>query len=82
VLLNSQGGFHIPCFFLASFFNALTANGLAINLEKCVFAMPSLEILGHTISAARAAPTTGHATEIELRPPLRTLNNCNIFLAW
>jgi hypothetical protein len=67
---------------LEAFFNALTTNGLAINLEKCVFAVPSLEILGHAISAARAAPTTGHATEIKLRPPLRLLNNCNIFLAW
>ncbi len=64
---------------LEAFFNALTTNGLAINR---VFAVPSLEILGHVISAARAAPTTGHATKIKLRPPLRKLNNCNIFLAW
>jgi hypothetical protein len=28
-------------------FAALAANGLAINLEKCVFAIPSLEFLGH-----------------------------------
>jgi hypothetical protein len=31
---------------LEEFFKALAANGLAINLEKCVFATPSLEILG------------------------------------
>jgi hypothetical protein len=30
-----------------AFFTALAANDLAINLEKCVFATPSLEILGH-----------------------------------
>jgi cytoskeleton-associated protein 5 len=30
---------------LEAFFNALATNGLAINLEKCVFAAPSLEIL-------------------------------------
>ncbi len=30
---------------LRLFFNALATNGLAINLEKCVFAAPSLEIL-------------------------------------
>jgi hypothetical protein len=35
---------------LEAFFIALAASGLAINLEKCVFATPSLEILGHTIS--------------------------------
>ncbi len=28
---------------LEAFFTALAANGLAINLEKCVFAAPSLE---------------------------------------
>ncbi len=41
---------------LEAFFKALAANGLAINLEKCVFATPSLEILGHTISATGAGP--------------------------
>ncbi len=35
---------------LEAFFNALATIGLAINLEKCVFAVPSFEILGHTIS--------------------------------
>ncbi len=30
---------------LEAFFTALASNGLAINLEKCVFAAPSLEIL-------------------------------------
>jgi hypothetical protein len=32
-------------------------------LEKCVFAAPSLEILGHTILATGAAPTADHAAE-------------------
>jgi hypothetical protein len=47
--------------YLEAFFNALATNGLAINLEICVFAVPSLEILGHTISAAGASPTANHA---------------------
>jgi hypothetical protein len=34
---------------LEAFFTALAANGLTINLEKCAFATPSLEILGHRI---------------------------------
>ncbi len=42
---------------LEAFLKALAANGLAINLEKCVFVTPSLESLGHTISATGAAPT-------------------------
>jgi hypothetical protein len=54
---------------LEEFFKALAANGLAINLEKCVFATPSLEILGHTISATGAAPTADHAAEIKNCPP-------------
>jgi cytoskeleton-associated protein 5 len=41
---------------LQAFFKALATNGLAINLETYVFATPSLEILGHTILAAGAAP--------------------------
>ncbi len=32
---------------LEAFFSTLATNGLAMNLEKCVFAAPSLEILGH-----------------------------------
>jgi hypothetical protein len=47
--------------YLQAFFKALAANGLAIKLEKCVFATPSLEILGHMISATGAAPTADHA---------------------
>jgi hypothetical protein len=58
-------------------FNALATNGLAINLRKCVFAVPSLGILGHMISATGAASMAGHAAH-----PLRTSNNCNIFLRW
>jgi cytoskeleton-associated protein 5 len=56
---------------LEAFFKALSANGLAINLEKCVFATPPLEILGHKISAMRAAPTADHAAEIANCPPPR-----------
>ncbi len=54
---------------LEAFFTALAANGLAINLEKCVFATPSLEILGHRISVAGAAPVADHTAKIENCPP-------------
>jgi hypothetical protein len=54
---------------LEAFFTALAANGLAINLEKCVFATPSLEILGLRISVTGAAPTADHATKIKNCPP-------------
>ncbi len=49
---------------LEEFFKALAANGLAINLEKCVFATPSLEILGHTISVMGAASTADHVCSV------------------
>ncbi len=50
-----------------AFFKALAANGLFINLEKCVFATP-LEILGHTILSTGAAPMADHATKNQKLP--------------
>jgi hypothetical protein len=63
-----------------SFFKALAANGLAINLEKCVFATPSLEILDHTISATGAAPTHDHTAEIENCPSTQDIKQLQRFL--
>jgi hypothetical protein len=54
---------------LEAFFKCPGTNGLTIYLEKCVFAVPSLEILGHTISATGSAPTAGHTAEIASCPP-------------
>jgi hypothetical protein len=69
---------------LEDFFTALATNGLAINLEKCIFAAPSLEILGHTISATGAAPTANHAAKIELCPPSQDIKQLqyNVFSVW
>jgi cleavage and polyadenylation specificity factor subunit 1 len=41
---------------LCTLFAILAANGLALNLEKCVFAVSELDFLGHRISAAGVAP--------------------------
>jgi hypothetical protein len=41
---------------LRTLFAILAANGLALNLEKCVFAVPELDFLGRRISAAGVAP--------------------------
>jgi hypothetical protein len=65
---------------LEAFFKALAANGLAIILEKCVFATPSLEILGHTISATGAAPMPDHAAEIKNCPPPQDIKQLQRFL--
>jgi hypothetical protein len=67
---------------LEAFFAALAANGLAINLDKCVFAVPTLEFLGHNILAAGSTLAADHATAIKTCLPLRTSSNCNVFLAW
>jgi hypothetical protein len=53
-------GRHRHLHHLEAFFNALATNGLTINLEKCIFAAPSLEILGHMISATGAPPMADH----------------------
>jgi hypothetical protein len=66
---------------LEAFFKALAANGLAINLEKCVFATPSLEILGHTILATGAAPTANHAAKIKNCPPPQDIKQLQRFLS-
>jgi hypothetical protein len=62
---------------LEAFFNALATNSLAINLGKCVFAVPSLEILGQ-----RSGPHCRSRRQNRTLPPLRTSNNCNVFSAW
>jgi hypothetical protein len=41
---------------LCTLFSILAASGLALNLEKCVFAVPELDFLGHRISAAGVTP--------------------------
>jgi hypothetical protein len=53
-----------------------------INLEKCVFATPSLEILGHIISAATGvAPTADHAAEIKNCQPPQDIKRLQRFLS-
>jgi hypothetical protein len=65
---------------LEMLFTALAANGLAINLEKCIFAVPTLEILGHSILVAGSTPygRTHHCNRY-LTPHLRISNNGNVF---
>jgi hypothetical protein len=66
---------------LEIFFNDLATNGLAMNLGKCVFAEPSLEILGHKNSAPGAAPTAAHTAEIEFCPPPQDFKQLQCFLS-
>jgi hypothetical protein len=65
---------------LEAFFTALATKGLAINLEKCVFAAPSLEILGHTILATGEAPMADYTAKIENCPPPQDIKQLQHFL--
>jgi hypothetical protein len=57
-------GRQIHLLHLEAFFYDLATIGLVINLEKCVFAVPTLELLGHTILATGSAPEASHAATI------------------
>jgi hypothetical protein len=61
---------------LDKLFTALAVNGLAIN-----FAVPTLEFLGHRISAAGSAPATDHTAEIQnCSPPPQDIKQLQRFL--
>jgi hypothetical protein len=62
------------------FFHSFDRQWPRYHLEKCVFAAPSLEILGHTISATGAAPTADHAAEIENCPPPQDIKQLQCLL--
>jgi hypothetical protein len=49
-------------------------------LEKCIFATPSFEILGHKISATGAAPMADHAAKIKNCPPPQDIKQLQHFL--
>jgi Reverse transcriptase (RNA-dependent DNA polymerase) len=42
-------------------FDRLQANGLVVISDKCVFAVSSVDFLGHTVSVRGIKPTTSHA---------------------
>jgi hypothetical protein len=65
---------------LKALFFALAANGLAINLEKFVFAIQTLEILGHTILAVGSAPTAEDTAAIHSCPGLQDIKQLQRFL--
>jgi hypothetical protein len=59
---------------LEAFFAALAANGLAINLDKCVFAVPTLEFLGQDRPRQSIPlPQSNH-------PPLQDIKHSQCFL--
>jgi hypothetical protein len=67
---------------LEAFFSALATNGLVINLEKYIFAAPSPEILGHTISRQERPLRLITLLKSKTARPLRKSNSFKVFLAW
>jgi hypothetical protein len=73
---------HTHLHHLEAFFNALATNGLATNLEKCIFAAPSLEILGHMISATGAAPMADRSRHRNWKLPTPAGYQTAAAIAW
>jgi hypothetical protein len=46
----------------------LQAAGLVINFEKCIFAIPEVDFLGHRVSASGFAPLPSRAIQKYPRP--------------
>jgi transposase InsO family protein len=58
----------------------LQANGLVINASKCVWAQPSVEFLGHNISAAGLSPLPQRVEAISKFPQPQTVKQLQAFL--
>jgi hypothetical protein len=61
-------------------FEALSKNGLVVNPEKCVFAVSSLEFLGHSVSAAGLVPLTKHVESVKVFPQPQDIKQLQRFL--
>jgi hypothetical protein len=69
-ILVASSGEAAHCRHLYQIFDILKKNGLIVNTEKCVFCQPSIDFLGHTISAAGSSPLPSRVSAIAefLRP--------------
>jgi hypothetical protein len=65
---------------LQQFFQVLQENGLTINPAKCVFAVPSLKFLGHTVDEAGITPLPRHVTAVQDCPPPTDIKQLQRFL--
>jgi RNase H-like domain found in reverse transcriptase/Reverse transcriptase (RNA-dependent DNA polymerase) len=65
---------------LCQLFDRLQANGLVVNSEKCVFAVSSVDFLGHTVSVRSIKPTTSHAAALIQQPLPATVKQLQALL--
>ena len=66
---------------LTAVLDLLKANGLLVNLNKCVFAQSSLSFLGHTITAAGITPLSSHVDAVRDYLPPSSLKDLRRFLS-
>jgi cleavage and polyadenylation specificity factor subunit 1 len=64
---------------LRAVFQCLVDNSLAINLEKCKFAVPELDFLGRRLSAAGVTPHAGSLQVMYNFPLLHTIKDLQRF---
>ncbi len=65
---------------LSQVFEILEKSGLIINAEKCVFGRPSIDFLGHTISAAGSSPLPSRVSAIADFPRPSNVRQLQAFL--
>jgi len=61
-------------------FETLAENGFIINSDKCVFAVSSLEFLGHSVSVDGLVPLPKHVEAIQNFPPPQDVKQLQRFL--
>jgi hypothetical protein len=65
---------------LHQLFERLEKFGLVINAEKCVFAMTSVDFLGHTVSVKGIKPLASHTAALIEHPMLNNIKQLHVFL--
>ena len=61
-------------------FHRLKDHGLVIRLEKCLFGVPSIEFLGHHVSAVGSSPTSSKVEAVKNFPQPETVKSLQEFL--
>ncbi len=65
---------------LSQVFEILEKSSLIVNAEKCVFGRPTIDFLGHTISAAGSSPLPSRVSAIADFPRLSNVRQLQAFL--
>ena len=79
ILVASLGrGLHLK--HLRVVLELLVQNGLVINLDKCSFALPEIDYLGHKITATGIIPLCCHVDSLLQMPPPQDVRSLQRFL--